>query len=190
MCFIINEEGKIDVTKEGMQLPEVIALYKTDKREGKSFFKKCITYIFYVYNPEGIFKNMLLSKRRKKVCDTYLTGDDPKGFEENELIQKVIDVYIDLCTTPTERLLLGTINKIDGLLTRQDKVPLTRIVMLEVENDGVKQKVKVEIDNSEELAKVLKLSKEMVEYQELLKKKIKIEKEESKKTDEVKRLYE
>jgi len=141
MCFIIDNDGKIEVTKEGMQLPEILALYKTDKREGKSFFKKCITYIFYVYNPEGIYKNLLPRIKRKKVCDTYLAGEDWKGFEENKHVQEVIKTYVELQTLPSERLLIGTITSIDGMLERMNKIPLTKTITIEVEHEDKSHKV-------------------------------------------------
>ena len=192
MCFIINDEGKIDVTKEGMQLLEVQALYKTDKREGKSFFKKCITYVFYVYNPDGIYKNMLPRLKRKKVCDTYIGGDDPKSFEDNKLIQDVIKIYIDTCTTPTERLILGVNADIDELLQRIKDIPYVRKHKIDVDlEDGKVITKMVEVDNSEEKGKAIMLALKLVDYQEALKKKLRIEKDDSKKKDEeVKRLFE
>jgi hypothetical protein len=184
-------EPRVDITKEGMQLPEVIALYKTDKtRDSKSFFKKCITYIYYTYNPDGMFKNILPSLKRKKVCETFLKGTDWKELEDNRLIQDVIRIYIDYCTTPTEKLIFGVIRRIDELLQRLDNIPLTRKIKIEIEHDGTKHTQMVDVDNSEESARTLKLAKELIEYQELLKKKLKTEKDESKKKEEDKYLFE
>jgi len=183
MCFldIEEEDGKIIISKEGMQLASVKALYNTDKNAGKTFFKKCMTYIFYVYNPEGIYKNKLLSIRQKEVCEKYLDGEDWDKYNSNKKLQDVVIDYLDLCLTPTEQLVIKFNKEIDNILQRLSEIPNTREMIFDFDVDGRIEKKKIIADNSKEKKEAIEIGIKLLDYQKLLKEKVKIDKDEKKK---------
>lgn len=180
MCFLdINEDdGKIIISKEGMQLASVKALYNTDKNAGKTFFKKCMTYIFYVYNPEGIYKNKLLSIKRKEVCEKYLDGEEWDKYDGNKKLQDVVIDYLDLCLTPTEQLVIKFNKEIDNILQRLSEIPNTREMIFDFDVDGRTEKKKIIADNSKEKKEAIEIGIKLLDYQKLLKEKVKVDKDE------------
>jgi len=192
MCFLdIEEDGKIIISKEGMQLASVKALYNTDKNAGKTFFKKCMTYIFYVYNPEGIYKNKRLSLKRKEVCEKYINGEDWKKYEDNKHIQSVIKDYIEFGTTLTDQLIYGLGKDIDDVLTNIKEIPFKKRQMIEIDVNGRMISKEVNTDNSEEKTKAIANAIKLLDYAKLLKDKQRIEREEKQKSviDEGERLF-
>ena len=71
MLYLENEIVKI--TEDGMMLPETQALYKKDRRnESKPYFNKAISYVYWAYNSEGEYRNMLPTRRKDKAATRVL----------------------------------------------------------------------------------------------------------------------
>ena len=79
MSFLYVEDEEVKITPDGMMMPEVKELYNSDKRERKAFFKKCITYIYFVYNPNGPYKYKSLESRKKMTCSRHIKSSLPNS---------------------------------------------------------------------------------------------------------------
>ena len=180
--FLYLKEGEVKVTEEGMCHSVVKALYNRDKRSAsKPYFYKCMTYIYWAYYTEGEYRNKPIKKRKE------LSAEHAKSkwteLEDDKYLMDVIDFYIDIQTTKSERLLIGIGNDIDELLELIKKIPFTKEIKIEVDIDiplhaetsEVTRKritTTVEHSNSEEKFKAISMSDKLIDYEDKLKKKV------------------
>jgi len=172
MSFLYLDEAKnVAITDDGLSHPEVKEFYLKDTTSDKKKFFKAMTYIYYCYFPGGIFSNKTPEDRKRIACNTYLEGMDPKVYEDNKFVQRVIAVYRDLCITPAEQLyerIKFDIQEVQKVLSevpffKEIKVKLETEVELDVKVEGetrtvkvpVNQTVVVQIDNSDAKAKAI-----------------------------------
>lgn len=180
--FLYIEEDKICITKEGMLIPEIIDLYKIDKSNAeKVLFRKWITFMFYAYKQDGVYQNMLPSKRVEQACK--LSEVDIEFVKSNEKLHRAIKIYQDTQTTLNERLYNGVKDDIEATLDSIRQVPLKKQIYVEVtvnipesanSSNTVPYNVKqqVEMINIEEKTKLLNMSEKLIELEERLRKKI------------------
>lgn len=176
------ENGEVKVTDDGMCLPEVQALYKTDNtHSSKPFFKKCITYIYWGYKKDGEWANHLPKKRLEMA--SKLAEVSLQDIKNNAKVQAVIKVYIENQTTLTERLYLGVKKDIEEILEMINNIPFERDIKVEMmidipEYEGSDRMIKypikqwVRVDNSEEKEKAIRRVEKLIELEEKLRKKI------------------
>jgi hypothetical protein len=141
MLYLDEDTQLVKVTNEGMSLKEVKDLWNRDKKTGKSFFKKCITYIYYTYKNRGIFSNYPLKKRQELVVNKYCSSETVKYFEENEQIKKVIELYKGIELTFVENVYEDIKADIYELIDNMRKIPWYLTKQMDVE---IGYEVKVE----------------------------------------------
>ena len=200
MSFLSIENDEVLCSPEGMALNSVKKLYADDRHSGKPWWKACLKYIFFMYKKGGIFQNMLPAQRAERICNEILKGEyDPKKFELNSNCKEVILDYQNLQCTPNELLYEGVKSDIEGLLQRIRQIPYSKTVNVDVDveffdQDGKpqKQRVKtaVEMDNSEEKSKAIRLADSLLDYESKLRTKIVQETKEQRKSKGAKRLFE
>ncbi len=187
MSFLYIEEGVVKVTEEGMALPAIDALYRTDKTDRKRYFNDCMKYVFFVYKKDGVYKDMMLTHRRKIVINRHFEKRKEDEFENNLKVQGVIEEYMQRQHTKMERFYYKLENDIEKLLERIHDIPYTKKVKAKVpfEKDGEVTMVQaeIEIENYEEKSKAMMLADKLVDYEEKLRGKILKEKIEIKKKD-------
>lgn len=177
MSFLYMEDGKVFPTEEGKELPAVKALYNADKTEGKRFYNDALIYIFFVYKKDGVYHDMYETMRKKTVLQRHLPKREEKHFEENKRVAELIDEYLQRQFTKTERLLYKLEKDIDALLERISSIPYTKTVKAKIpytnENGDITQvPAEIELDNSEEKDKSMRLAEKLVDYGDKLRTKI------------------
>jgi len=189
MSFLYLKDGMVYPTEEGQMIPQVKALYNSDKTDGKKFYREVLLYIFYVYNQSGIYKDMFEDYRKKMVIDRYLPSRDFIELEKNPRVADLIREYLDRQMTKTQRLYYQLEKDMESLLKRVSSIPYIREVRTKVkwvnpDHEEVYLPVEIEIDNSEEKFKAIKLADTLVDYGEKLKNKIIRESTEAKKSNQ------
>lgn len=101
----------VSANEEVKSLPEYKALSKHKDLD------KILKYVHFVYNKDSIYKNILISERRKVVCVNYFGKNISEDFEGDEKIRNFIQVFKNLSMTHKERLIEGIEQKIDEYLT-------------------------------------------------------------------------
>jgi hypothetical protein len=74
------DEGKVKVTPQAMELPEVKVLYRRDKTMGKKFFQKCVTFLYYTEHKDSPLSHKIEELKIKDVKRMY---DSLNDFDEN-----------------------------------------------------------------------------------------------------------
>jgi hypothetical protein len=187
MSFLYIEEGIVKTTDEGMALPSVNALYRSDKTEKKKYFNDCLKYIFFVYKKDGVYKDMMHQHRKRIVINRHFEKRKEHEFEGNLRVVAVIEEYLDRQHTKMERFYYQLEQDIEKLLERIHNIPYVKKVKAKVpyEKDGEEIFVmaEVEIENYDEKSKAMMLADKLVDYEEKLRSKILKEKMENKKKD-------
>lgn len=186
MSFLFIENGEVKPTEEGNLIPQVRAVYNADKTDGKQFYKDVLMYVFFVYNKDGVYKDSFDTYRKTMVIERHLPKRNADDLENNKRVRDLIDEYLDRQMTKNERLLYRLEIDIEKLLERISTIPYSKTVTLKIpytNEDGETTYVptKVEIDNSEEKAKTIKIAEGMIDYSEKLRQKILKDKTDKKK---------
>ena len=194
MPFLYIEEGEVFPTPEGFEIPQVKAVFNADKTEGKGFFKDVLKYVFFVYKKDGVYKDTFERYRKQMVIERHLPKRNHQDLEANKRVVALIQEYLDRQMTKNERLLYQLEKDIDNLLQRVSNIPYTKEVTVKVpvtNSDGETTYIptKVEMDNSEEKEKAIKLASGMIDYGDKLRSKILKDKIENKKKGSENRLF-
>ena len=172
------EDGKVNLLPEAMTLPEVKTLWREDKTSSKTTFNLIITYIYFVYRIDTIYKNMYLTTRKRATCVNQLgkSEDYWKDIEDKESVKLLIDWYTNNAKSKEEQLLDALDDDIDKYIEYLKNIPYTKKVRVEeTKNDEtgeVTTSYKNE-DNSDEKMKAIKNSKDLLLYRKELKKLVK-----------------
>jgi len=146
MIFNFNNEI-VSVTSQGAVLPEVKKL-KEYKR-----YQDVFEYVYFMYDRNSIYKNILIEDRRKVVHSdrfSHLSEEHYSKMGENEDVVKLIEKFNDIQFTPNERLLKGIEVKIGEYLTFWNSVKIEdknhKLVADTIERAEVLMKIKERID--------------------------------------------
>lgn len=101
----------VSADEQVQSLPEYKALSKYKN------LSDILKYVYFCYSPTSIYRNTLISERRKLVCVNYFNKDISQTFESDEKVRNFIKVYQNLSMTHKERLIEGIEQKIDEYLT-------------------------------------------------------------------------
>lgn len=195
MSFIVNNNGNIEVTKEGMQLPPVKHLWNKDKTKDRMFFHNAITFIYWAYTADSIFSNMLETARYQKVALLYCNEDDHTKFTENPRVKAVIDLYVELSYSALEHSSMKLRKDLEAIHRKLDDIPFEREAKIDVEVMIPIAKDKPEelvphtirttmmIDNSEEKIKVINMVDKLYTLEDRISTRLKKERKEKKKTE-------
>ena len=177
--------NKVFIIKEAEYLPEYLSLCK------KKFKDDALTFIYYMYNENSVYKELLPSQRRKYVAERHLQGVDVEEIEKDEDVQKFIKIYNEIQLSREERLRQKVQRDMDDLLDRLSDIKFSKTVLVnvDVEVDGniITKKVPVEIDNSKEKGDALKLSETLIELSKKLE--VMVKGQTNKKKEQKVRLY-
>ena len=200
MSFLVLENDVVRVTDEGMNLTCVKELYSRDRHSGKPWFNACITYAYYMHKKGGVFNNMLPTNKATRICSEILKeAYKYEAFESDYYYKNMEREYINLQYSRNEQLYERIGKDIEGLMQRISEIPYTTTKIHEcvVEFPGpdgtmIKHtaKVPIEIDNSEEKAKAIKLAETLIDFEIKLKSKIVQETKEKRKARSQDRLFE
>ena len=175
------EKERVQITEEGMMLPEVKEIWNRDKHSAKPYFNKVITYLFWMYKKDGEYQNHPI-KRRMELAGN-MAGVNPKDMEDCPHIRKLISAYVENETTLTERLYLGIKKDINDILEYVKDIPFVVKEKVEVDvdvpkfagsTDTVKHtiKVEVEVDNTEKKWKAMERADKLIDFEEKIRKKV------------------
>ena len=195
MSFLSLDNGIVVCSEEGMTIPVVMLLYNTDKSKEKKFFRDSICYLYWVYNREGLYKDLFEGARKDLVMMRYLSGYKLIDFDGNNRVQAVKDEYLERQMTKHERFLYRLENDMEGLLNRITSIPYIKNIKTKVPHvldngDEIMVKVSLEIDNSKEKQEAIKLADTMIDYAEKLRNKILKEKIDKRTGGTLQRLFE
>lgn len=173
------KDNKVLVSDEAMLLPEFQTLFKNDKSKNKERFFDIIFYVYYVYKFDGPLKNMYPEDRKAYVCNSLMGGRvTAKEIESSQEAQKLISLYYKLTMSFIRRDYEQTKQDIESLNKHISGIPFTKRVLLKnqpvsFEYEGkivnTTTSFEVDIDNSEEKAKALKLKETLYDLEEKLK---------------------
>lgn len=177
--FLYLEDKEVKITEAGMREPTVIELWNSDKRSrSKPFFHKCMTYIYFMYKPDGDYKNLTPSRRLEKSLEQ--AGLSFNQIDGNKRLKAVIDEYIDQTTTLNMRLYEAIKQDVEDIIERIKNVPSTRKVKFEtkhttlVEGKEIEIPIKtwVDVDNWEEKSKAVKNAEQLIDFEDRIRKKV------------------
>ena len=181
--FLYLEDDVVRINEQAMTLPETKAIWGMDKRRHKKYFQKIITYTYYMYHRDSIYRNLDISDRRKKIMSTYFPDSRKHDeIESDYRVQAFINIYNELSKTQKERIRDSMIKDLEQMADHlskiefQKKIDETHTIMVKCPEKGeeipVDVKVKKIIDNSQEKLKAMKLIEETMDREEAIKKKI------------------
>lgn len=105
----------VSISEHGKDIPEFKALYSRDATENKEMWYKTITYIYFVYCRDSVYHEVLPTYRKQLVCVDRLKekGTFWKLFENDKDVRRAIEKFIELSTSPKEKLYLEAVTKIE-----------------------------------------------------------------------------
>lgn len=180
--FLYFDNDIVKMKDDAVLYPSVKALYKSDRTgEGKIFFQKCITYMYYAYKKDGDFCNMYPTKRKEH--SAIISETNWKELEENPRVKAMIDFYVETQYSLSEKLYEGIKKDMEELLKSVNDEPFVKYVPIELEIDIPESlgstimvkypiKQKVAYNNAENKMKLLKISEQLMEMEDRLKKKV------------------
>jgi len=110
--------SKVVVTDQAFMCSSLKKLHDNDKSKTKSAWTKAISYLFFVYDKNSQYKNVLLNDRKKMVSEDVIDDIEYwKKIEGHKEFAAIIEKYQELQFTYNERLLDGAKRKIEEYLT-------------------------------------------------------------------------
>jgi hypothetical protein len=112
MIFELRND-KVSISEESLWVPEFEALSKINKDE----LSVASNYIYFTYDKKSPYHEVLIEERRILVSGDRLKDKKLyKKLEADPIIKSAIKKFIQLSTTPAERLLNGANGKIEEYL--------------------------------------------------------------------------
>jgi hypothetical protein len=185
ILYMDNNNGNVEITTGGRNIKAFKELYSLDKTSGKTYFKKWIGFIYYMYHKKSVFYNIDQEElRAKKIMEMiYDEGRD----SSTKLIEKTREaslVFIDMHYLASERQLINHYRDIGEHKKIMQSIPWKKKVIETVSNDdGDKVTREYYIDNSKEKLQALKNHAELLQHSELIERDIERERRQNKKKD-------
>jgi len=109
--------NKVVATDQAMMDQGLASLFKADKTKSKIAWNKAISYLFFVYDKNSQYKNVILDDRKKMVSEDIVKETDYyKKIETHAEFSLIIKKYNEIQFTHNERLLDGCKKKIEEYL--------------------------------------------------------------------------
>jgi valyl-tRNA synthetase len=169
------------MSEQGMTLPESKAIWNMDKHKGKPFFNRIITYTFYVYNKDSIYRNLNPSQREEKVMSVYFPEVRNRSMEDDR-VKAFIKAYNYLTKSSKERIRDTMLKDLEEMALKLSNIKFTKqkkvnqpvfVHCPHCQKDvTVDVDMKIDIDNTEEKLKAMKVIEEIMKREEEIKKKI------------------
>ena len=135
--FLMMNNGKVEVTELGMQIPEFKDFKRYDTSTNKTYFEKAMSYIYYVYQIFGDDKSYMhnspLMQRQLGAVKNH-TGNykSVSDFEENKWCKSCIEAYIRHSRTPSELLFDALKDDFEEFMKYVQKIPAYLTVTFKV----------------------------------------------------------
>ena len=179
--FLYLENDVVKISEQAMALPESKAVWNMDKHKGKPFFNNVITFTFYMYHPESIYRNLDSRMRKSKIIKVHFPGLRYE-IDQDQRVKDFIDTFNMLSKTQKERILDTMIKDLEDMMDHlakiefQKRIDEVHTVFVKCPAKGeeipVDVKVKKVVDNSQEKMKAMKLIEDAMEREEALRKKV------------------
>jgi len=109
--------NKVVATNQAMLDPLLKKIYEADETKAKKAWTKAISYLFFVYDKNSHYKNVLLHDRKRMVSEDMINDSEYyKKIEKHKDFELIIKKYNELQFTHNERLLDGLKRKIEEYL--------------------------------------------------------------------------
>jgi hypothetical protein len=188
--FITISDGKAVVNEEGMALPFVLKVYKSDKTHNKAKFELLMRFVYHAYSKDSIYRNYLPKEREQKVVETLFPDKKLKYFKESPGMSILIKEYISMTYTFKELLYRRLLIDIEQMMDRLSKIELTKTARVKGRREidiyvdeigkSIKKEVdldvRISIDNSEEKIKAMDILDKLLKREAMLKKALQEEK--------------
>ena len=181
--ILIYEDGKVGITYDGLDIPEVRAFYDADKKNGKPKFSAYMKALYYIYSKSSPYANMDFAERINRVEDRHVGSRKWNNMLSDPLFRVVVDLYQDIIMTKEERQYSIQYDRIfsdiDRTIEILQSVPVKKMAKVQVDykdpesGDIVKKFVDVEILNMTERLEAQNSLKKMFEFQDYIKERMK-----------------
>lgn len=182
MEVLFFENGKVQMTQEGLSMPSMKKAYDNDKNTGKPKFKIFIELLWYIHSKESTYCNIPLIDRISLVNDKHIpSGKSFKSWEElldkNNEMKDAVEDYIALIKTREDRQYDKLMDDIDNYIDELNNVPIRKKVKTKVdyEDENGEKQVRdgvVEVFNIDERSSAQKAIKELYNLADYLKDRI------------------
>jgi hypothetical protein len=175
------ENGDVKISEQGMSLPEAKAIWNMDKHKGKPFFNRVITFTYYVHNKGSIYRRMSPSQREQKVMAVYFPDVRDRSMDDPR-VKDFIKTYNYLTKSNKERIRDAMLRDLDEMAVKLSKIKFTKEKKVNQDvfthcphcqkDVTVNVDMRIDIDNTEEKLKAMKVIEEIISREETIKKKI------------------
>jgi len=178
MDILEFKNGKVQVTPAGAIQPEYLALKRAVKNTDQ--LDDYLTYLWLQYYPLSTLRNYL-PKERATYIETQMFNGRYKFGEWDSKHAAFVSFYVKASTSFIVRSYEQLKVDIEDLLHHISTIPFKKKVLLknqkvEFENEGQMREayinITVELDNSDEKTKALKMSETLYELEERLRRKV------------------
>jgi hypothetical protein len=128
-------DGEVKIDPEILVIPEFDAVWKTDKTKDKHKAFETFTYIYHCCDLASPYANFPMGKREEAVRQDLISD---KTWKETKEIKSARAKFIEMSTTPLQRLLSASQRKIDEIAQFLDETPVdvdTVASVLKIMND-------------------------------------------------------
>ena len=176
------EKGKVHISDDGMDIPEIRSFYDADKKPGKPKFGSYMKALYYMYSKGSPYYNMEVKERIQRIESHHVGMRKWSNMIADEQFSNIVILYQQLTTTKEERQfkvqMENILHDIDNQIEKLNRISTVRketVVIDYKRDDGTteKREVFLEMINFEERNRAIKALKEAFELQEYIKDKIK-----------------
>lgn len=180
--IFVFERGKVNITDDGLDIPEIREFYDADKKHGKPKFSAYMKALYYMYSKGSPYYNMSVDDRIQRIENHHVGMRKWSVMMKDEQFKNIVDLYIMITTTKEERqfkIQMDNILKdIDNQIEKLNRISTVRkeTVMIDYKKDDgtvEKREVYLEMINFDERNRAIKALKEAFDLQEYIKDKIK-----------------
>ena len=181
--ILIYEDGKVCISQDALEIPEVKAFYDSDKKTGKPKFNAYMRALYYLYSKVSPYANMDFVERVHRVEERHVGVRKWSTMITDPLFKNVVELYQDIIMTKEERQYSvqydRILSDIDRTIEVLQTVPIKKKAKVQADykdpgtGDMVKQFVEVEILNMTERLEAQNSLKKMFEFQDYIKERMK-----------------
>ena len=180
--IFVFERGKVNITDDGLDIPEIRTFYDADKKHGKPKFSAYMKALYYMYSKGSPYYNMSVDDRIQRIENYHVGMRKWSVMMKDEQFKNIVDLYIMITTTKEERQFKiqmdNILRDIDNQIEKLNRISTVRkeTVMIDYKKDDgtvEKREVYLEMINFDERNRAIKALKEAFDLQEYIKDKIK-----------------
>ena len=180
--IFVFERGKVNITDDGLDIPEVREFYDADKKHGKPKFSAYMKALYYMYSKGSPYYNMSVDDRIQRIENHHVGMRKWSVMMKDEQFKNIVDLYVMITTTKEERQFKiqmdNILRDIDNQIEKLNRISTVRkeTVMIDYKKDDgtvEKREVYLEMINFDERNRAIKALKEAFDLQEYIKDKIK-----------------